>query len=279
MLRILQFLYRIKAFILFIFLEFAAVWMIVSNNSPQGAAFFNSSSAFVGSILEKQAKANQYFYLAEINKELELKNLELMRQISSLSSKPDSMPISLDSTLASNYQFKGAKVIANSLRFSQNFLTINKGAKDGIKEGMGIFNSEGVVGRIKSVSENYSVAFSLLNTGLLISSKIKNLDVFGSVQWNGKNTIEAKLLYIPRHVKTQEGDSVITSGFNAVFPEGILIGTVSKIEPDTKDPNYLDLTIKLSADFSSLNYVYLVENTKFKELDSLYRQSELTNEY
>jgi rod shape-determining protein MreC len=75
------------------------------------------------------------------------------------------------------------------------------------------------------------------------------------------------------------GDSVITSGFNAVFPEGILIGTISKVEPDRKDPNYLDLTIKLSIDFSKLNYVYLVENTRFKELDSLYIQSDLTNEY
>jgi rod shape-determining protein MreC len=279
MLRILQFLYRIKAFILFIFLEVAAVWMIVSNNSPQGAAFFNSSSALVGSILSKQAEVNQYFYLTEVNKGLETENLELIRQLNALESRPDSMPILLDSVLSSSYQFKGARVIANSLRFSQNYLTLNKGSKHGIKEGMGVFNAEGVVGRIKSVSENYSVAFSLLNTGLLISSKIKSLDVFGSVQWNGGNTLEAKLLYVPRHVKTQEGDSVITSGFNAVFPEGILIGTVSKIEPDTKDPNYLDLTIKLSTDFSKLNYVYLVENTRFKELDSLYRQSELTNEY
>jgi rod shape-determining protein MreC len=64
-----------------------------------------------------------------------------------------------------------------------------------------------------------------------------------------------------------------------VFPEGILIGQISRVEVNKKDPNYLALTVKLSTDFTKLTYVYLVENTQFQELDSLYRQSDLTNEY
>lgn len=279
MLSIFQFLYRIRAFIFFIFLEVLAIWMIVANNSPQGAAFFNSTNEMVGSLLNKQAKVTQYFFLTEINDELKAENLEIMSQLIALQSKVDSVPIKLDSTLESNYQFIGARVISNSLRFAQNYITLNKGALEGVKPGMGVFNSEGAVGRIKSVSEHFSVAFSLLNTGLLVSSKIKNLDVFGSVKWNGDKASEAKLLYIPRHVKTQEGDSLITSGFNAVFPEGILIGVITKIEPDKKDSNYLDITLNLSADFSKLSYVYLVENTRFQELDSLYRKSDITDEY
>lgn len=279
MLRILQFLYRIRAFILFVFLEVMAVWMIVSNNSPQGGAFFNSSNAIVGSVLKKQADVVQFFSLVEANEALTAENAAILQQLSFLQAKPDSITFQLDSAFASTYQFRGARVIGNSLRFSQNYLTLNKGAKDGIKPGMGIFNPEGVVGRVKSVSENYSVAFSLLNTGLLISSKIKSTDVFGSVQWDGQNSTEAKLLFVPRHVKAQEGDTIMTSGFNSVFPEGILIGVISKISPDEKDPNYLDLTVKLSTDFSKVNYVYLVENTLFDELDSLNRQSEISNEY
>ena len=138
---------------------------------------------------------------------------------------------------------------------------------------------ECIVGRVKSVSENYSVAFSVLNTNLLISAKIKSSEVFGSIQWDGVNASEVKLLYVPRHVKAVKGDTVITSGFNAVFPEGILIGVISKVEVNKKDSNYLSITVKLSTDFSKLTYVYLVENTQFQELDSLYRQSDLPNEY
>lgn len=279
MLRIIQFLYQIRAFILFVLLESVAVWMIVSNNSPQGGAFFNSSNVFIGSVLKKQADIVQFFSLAEANEELTAENAAILQQLQLLQVKPDSVAFTLDSVLTSNFVFKGARVIGGSLRFSQNYLTLNKGSKDGIKPGMGIFNPQGVVGRVKTVSENYSVAFSLLNTGLMISSKIKSSDVFGSVQWDGKNSTEARLLFVPRHVKAQEGDTVITSGFNAVFPEGILIGVISKIAPDTKDPNYLDLTVKLNTDFSKVSYVYLVENTQFNELDSLYRQSEVNNEY
>ena len=279
MLRILQFLYRIRAFILFVFLEVLAIALIVSNNSPQGAAFFNSSNQLVGNVLKKQADIVQFFSLADANEALTEENAQIMGRLIAFQSKPDSMPITLDSAMEASYEFRGARVIANSLRFSQNYLTLNKGSKHGIKPGMGVFNSEGVVGRVKSVSENYSVAFSLLNTGLMISSTIKSSEVLSSVQWDGANSSEAKLLYVPRHVTTQAGDSVITSGFNAVFPEGILIGIISKVEPDKKDPNYLDLTVKLSTDFSRLTYVYLVENTKFNELDSLYSQSEMTNEY
>ncbi|WP_111670907.1 rod shape-determining protein MreC [Algoriphagus litoralis] len=279
MLRILQFLYRIRAFILFVFLEVMAVWMIVSNNSPQGGAFFNSSNALVGSVLKQQADIVQFFSLAEANEALTAENAAILQQLSFLQAKPDSITFQLDSTFASTYQFRGARVIGSSLRFSQNYLTINKGSKDGIKPGMGIFNPEGVVGRVKAVSENYAVAFSLLNTGQLTSSKIKSTNDFATVQWDGQNSTEAKLLFVPRHVKVQEGDTVITSGSNSVFPEGILIGVISKISPDEKDPNYLDLTVKLSTDFNKVNYVYLVENTRFNELDSLYRQSEISNEY
>ncbi len=279
MLRIFQFLYRIRAFFLFAFLEFLAIWMIVANNSPQGAAFFNSSTELVGNALKKQADVVQFFSLVDANAALVKENASLMQEILRLQIKPDSMPLAIDSALEATFLLKSARVVANSMRFSQNHLTLYKGTKDGIKPGMGVFNSQGIVGRIKSVSENYSVAFSVLNTNLLISAKIKSSDVFGSVQWDGGNTSEVQLLYVPRHVKASKGDTVITSGFNAVFPEGILIGKISKVEVNKTDPNYLALTVKLSTDFSKLTYVYLVENTRFQELDSLYRQSDLTNEY
>jgi rod shape-determining protein MreC len=98
------------------------------------------------------------------------------------------------------------------------------------------------------------------------------------VNWDGKNPDEAKLLYVPRHVKASVGDTIITSGFNSIFPSGIQIGTIKEINPG-KEQNYLDILIALSADFSRINYVYLVENTQIGELDSLYQQAEIRNEY
>lgn len=278
MLRILQFLYRLKSFLLFVLLEVFAIGLIVSNNSPQGAAFFNSSNSVIGSVLKTRSDILDFFSFAQANEALIRENALLLEQIKTLKQEPDSLAIPLDSAFQSQFQFSGGRVISNSLRFAQNHLTLNKGSKDGIKPGMGIFNQDGVVGRVKSVSENYAVGISLLNTGLLVSSKIKSTENFGSVNWDGKNSKQAKMLYVPRHVKAQAGDTIVTSGYNAVFPEGIHIGVISVVNPSS-DPNYLDILIDLSTDFSRVNYVYVVENTQIVELDSLYKKSEVVNEF
>jgi rod shape-determining protein MreC len=278
MLRILQFLYSLRSFLLFVLLEVLAIGLIVSNNSPQGAAFFNSSNAVIGSVLKTRSDILDFFSFAEANEALILENALLLEQIKALKQEPDSLPIPLDSAFEAQFKFTGARVFSNSLRFAQNHLTLNKGSKDGVKPGMGIFNQDGIVGRVKTVSENYSVGISLLNTGLLISSKIKSTEDFGSVNWDGKNSKQAKMLYVPKHVKAQAGDTIVTSGYNAVFPEGILIGVISAVNP-ASDPNFLDILIDLSTDFSRVNYVYMVENTHIVELDSLHKKSEVVNEF
>lgn len=278
MLRILQFLYSLRSFLLFVLLEVLAIGLIVSNNSPQGAAFFNSSNALIGSVLKTRSDILDFFSFAQANETLIRENALLLEQIKALNQEPDSLPIPLDSAFEAQFQFTGARVISNSLRFAQNHLTLNKGSKDGLKPGMGIFNQDGIVGRVKSVSENYAVGISLLNTGLLVSSKIRSTENFGSVNWDGKSSKQAKMLYVPRHVRAQAGDTIVTSGFNAVFPEGIRIGIISSVNQGD-DPNYLDILIDLSTDFSRVNYVYLVENTQIVELDSLYIKSEVVNEF
>ncbi|MFD2034894.1 rod shape-determining protein MreC [Belliella marina] len=275
--RILLFLYSLRAFLLFVFLETIAIWLIVSFNSQQGSAFFNSSNRFSGKVLGAKNNVSEYFSLAEVNKRLVDTNAELLAELEMYKKPADSTYIQLDSSLMAKFEFKGAKVINNSIRLSQNHLTLNKGAAHGIKPGMGVFNGQGVVGRVKGVSKNFATVISLLHIDLLISSKIESTEVFGSIKWDGADPKNAKMLYIPRHVKIEVGDKVVTSGYNAVFPEGIAIGTVSEVSQGT-DTNYLDVTVDLSTDFTKVTYVYLVENSIEEELDSLYINSEINNE-
>ncbi|MEB2784540.1 rod shape-determining protein MreC [Algoriphagus persicinus] len=278
MLRILQFLYSLRSFLLFVLLEVLAIGLIVSNNSPQGAAFFNSSNAVTGSVLKTRSDVVDFFSLAEENDALLSENARLLEQLTSMNAIPDSVTFELDSAMEMQLNFRGARIISNSLRFAQNHITLNKGSKDGVKPGMGVFSKQGVIGRVKSVSENYSVAFSLLNTELNLSAKIKSNDSFGSVKWDGKDSKKTKLLYVPRHVAASPGDTVVTTGYSAVFPEGIIVGIIESIDQG-EDPNYLDIVITLSADFSKVHYVYLVENTQLDELDSLHKQSAIVNEF
>ena len=66
----------------------------------------------------------------------------------------------------------------------------------------------------------------------------------------------------------EPGQEIVTSGYNAVFPEGIPIGKVKEVSQGN-ETNYLDITITLGADFSKLNFVYLVKNDLREEIDSL----------
>lgn len=270
--RILLFLYRLRAFLLFVLLEAIAIGLIVSYNSPQGAVFFNSSNEFSGRMLAIQDNFTGYFHLATANEALAEKNAALIQELQYHKRPADSVTFELDSTLMHQYVFRSAKIINNSVHLNQNHLTLNKGRKHGIKEGMGVFNEDGIVGRVKGVSQNFASVLSILHTELLVSSKIKRTDVFGSTQWDGADPQRAKLIYVPRHVEIEVGDTIVTSGYNAIFPEGIPVGVVDEVAPGA-ETNYLDITMKLAADFSKLTYVYLVENTMEAELDSLHEAS------
>jgi rod shape-determining protein MreC len=275
--RILLFLYSLRVFLIFIGLEVLAIWLIFSYNSPQGAVFFNSSNHLSGSVLQARDGVTGYFTLGAANEALAEKNAHLLRQLDALNMPSDSLRAGADSAFLSRHEYHSAKVINNSIRLSQNHLTLDKGRKHGVREGMGVFNEQGVIGRVKGVTDNFSSVISLLHTELLLSSKIKSSDVFGSTKWDGKSSRQAKLLYVPRHVNVAEGDTVVTSGYNAVFPEGIMIGVVEEVAKG-KETNYLDITINLSTDFSRVNYVYLVENIMEAELDSLNVMSGIINE-
>lgn len=266
--RILLFLYSIRAFLLFVLLEVIAIWLIGSNNSQQGSVIFNSANVLSGKVLNTQDNISEYFSLPATNRALVEKNARLLTELEKYRQTSDSVFVSADTLMESSFQFKGAKVINNSINLSQNFLTINKGAKDGVKEGMGVFNEDGVVGRVKGVTRNFASIISLLHTDLLVSSKISNTEVFGSTKWDGRNPRRAKLLYIPRHVQLQAGDTIVTSGYNAIFPEGIPIGHVVEVGPGP-ETNYLDITLELATDFSKISYVYLVENDMEEELQTL----------
>jgi rod shape-determining protein MreC len=75
-------------------------------------------------------------------------------------------------------------------------------------------------------------------------------------------------LYLPRHVQPIKGDTVVTSGYNAVYPEGLLVGTVEKVS--LKDEAlFYDITLKLSQDFRSLTYLAVIKSNLKVEIDSL----------
>jgi len=168
-----------------------------------------------------------------------------------------------DTALGQNYVFTAAKVINNSINKQYNYITINKGSKHEIDIDMAVISSDGVVGKVKAVSKNYSTIISLINRDLIISSKLKNSNYFGPLSWEGDSYREAKLKEIPYHVQLNKGDTIVTSGYSANFPENILIGKI--LDFKLEGGNFYKITIELFTDFKNLSNIYVITNLSREE--------------
>ncbi len=266
-----QFLYRNRAFLTFVLLEVISFWLIVNDRSYLGAKFFNSSNRITATVLTTSSNVSDYFSLGQVNAQLAEENRQLHETL--LNRVPEGItPIRVDSvnidTINYVYEMLAARVINNSTRRTNNYLTINKGADDGIEPGMGVVGPQGIVGKIKYTSSHFSSVISLLHTEFLISSAIKRNQVFGTLRWTAGDPLYAELQYIPRHVALQIGDTVVTSGFNTIFPEGYQAGTIADFNI-SDDATFYNVKVKLATDFYSLKYVYVVKNMEAAEKDSL----------
>lgn len=261
---LINFLYRFRTFGFFLLLEVVCAWLIVGYNQRQNASFLNSSNYLVASINSMTHNSAQYVRLVNINEQLLAENELLRNQLAQV----DNYHILPDSNDITSFSFVGAKVIKNTYQRSQNYFTLDIGSEAGVSPGMGVISKDGVIGQVKSVSENFATVTSLLHINLLVSSAIKSSNTLCTVQWDGLSPYEAEVKYIPRHVVLQEGDSVVTSGYNSVFPADVMLGTVSAIKLTDRDAFY-EARIRLSTDFTSLVHGYVVKNQQKAELDSL----------
>jgi rod shape-determining protein MreC len=269
-----QLLYRNRAFLTFFLLELCSFWLININNNYQGAIWFNTSNYYASKIIQVNKEINNYFNLRTINKKLAEENADLRRQLILRANKRDiTTTYTTDSIMLNRYKFEVAKVINNSTHWANNFITINKGLKDGVLPNMGVISPEGVVGKVKNCSDHYSVITSVLHSNMQVSTKVKKYGALCTTKWDGINATKAELLYVPRHFKIKVGDTVVTSGYGSVYPEGIMVGRISSIEI-RPDQTFYDADLKLSTDFSNLLYVYVVVNKLQTEQDSLEVKSE-----
>lgn len=272
--RLFLFLYQYRAFLLFVALEIFSVWLIVRHNQYQGAAYFNSANRVAAHILQSKQNVNNYFNLKEVNKVLAEENAWLRETlITSRKSMQDSAIAKQEGPISSEqFEFQPAKVINNSTRRFSNYITIDKGREDGIMPDMAVINSQGVVGKVKATSKHFSTVVSLLHPDLYVSSLIKNAGTLCTTKWDGHDPRQAELLYVPRHLKVEIGDTVVTSGYNAIFPPNTMIGIINRVDIK-EDATFYDIDIALSTDFDALSYVYVIKNNAKEEIDSLEQET------
>ncbi len=252
----LNLLYKYHYFLLFLFLEGFALFLIIQNNSFHRAKYLEFSTGFSGGAYKQISGLKQYFSLKGTNNDLAQENIKLRNKLATfrkiIREKKDSL---IDTTYKQRYNYFSARVVNNSVNKLYNYITLNKGAKDGVKLDMAVISSTGIVGFVNGISENFATVIPVINKDFRVSGMFKSNGFWGSVAWPGYNPEVCNLNEVPLHVKFKVGDTIVTTGSSS-FPEGIPIGTV--LESEFKGGNFYNIKLKLANDFRSTNYVMLV---------------------
>ena len=286
--QIIDFIIRKKDVVVYLILLSFSFALILNSNYFQKSKVLLFSNNISNYTTKNLNYFNEYFKLKELNYKLSEENLVLKNQLEKINESSG-----LDSLTNENFLYKNAKVISNNLSSFKNRIIVNKGIRDGIKNEMGVISSDGIVGIIDNTTKRYSSIMSILNIEMKINAKVKRTEHFGTLEWNGFDTRHLTLNDISETAKIKVGDSIITGGMSLIFPEGINIGTVSKIinqnetHSNTKDSafninikddsiidlnnreNYLNIEVKLHNDMSNLNNVYIIESFNKKEFQKL----------
>lgn len=270
----IRFIIRNHFLLLFLLFEIVSFYFIFNYNEYHRNIYLSSSNKVSGFLYERFSSVIQYFELKKTNEELARKNAELRNSLDQQTFYTGrSIDLKVDTVAGRFYRYRSARVINNSVNKHFNYLTLNKGMKDGIARDMGVISSRGLVGVVLNTSDNYATAISLLNTRLKISARLRKTGFFGSLSWGGSSYRHATLSGIPAHASPSVGDAVVTSGYSSIFPEDILIGTIDEINIDQGEGFY-DIKVLLSVDLKSLQYVQVVEKTEADEQRELEKMSE-----
>lgn len=285
--RLFQLLLKNGGFVVFIFVELFCFVIMVKYNTSQGIIWANTTEIFGSDLMERRQKVTDYFSLQERADSLarvvdslqaRLANAQIMQvplRDTFFRVTYDSLN-SIDSvrrkTIRPLYEFVAGKVIDNSITLANNWLVINRGKTDQIAPHMAIVSPKGIVGIVRHVSDNFSIAMSVLHSQTRITAGLPAIGAFGSLVWQGGDPTVMTLKDVSKHFqdRIKPGDPVMTSGYSVMFPKEMPVGTVaSSPSPDPENPHFLVVRVKLSQDMSNVSDVSIVRNLFAPEIDSL----------
>ena len=274
---IFLFIRRYFNFLVFVILQVICITLIVQNSKYHHAMFGSSANKITGKVNSQYNKIEYYFQLKKTNDSLVKANERLYNKLAQNYDIPDSVAtkevidsIRVDSVLQyRKFTYMQAKVVANSVTSQNNYAVLHSANASKMRVGMGVVDPvNAVVGVITEVSGDYAVVMSLLHKDTKISGKLFKTGETGTVSWDGKNPNLITLSGISKGVKIAKGDSVITSGFSAIYPKGLLVGRIDEIYLEQGTSNYR-IMLRTGANFHSLEYAYAIDNSQQLEINRL----------
>lgn len=252
-----------------------SLYFLVSYNKFHQAAFAGTANELSGSVYTQYNKVEDYFNLKKENERLSKENTRLLNVLKENYSSPDTLNKTITDSIPVDtlgtkrkYLYMEAEVVHNSTNLPNNYITLHRGTAQGVKRDMGVYGPGGIVGVVVDASTNFSVVMSLLHKQSSTSVKIMKSGEAGKLEWDGEDPAILTLKDIPKSVKLQKGDTVVTSQYSDKFPSNLMVGTIAQIIQEKSTNNYL-LKIKPATDFKSIQYAWIIDNWQKEEQKEL----------
>ena len=251
------------------------ILIVVFTNGESNSSFFqNGISKLVMPIqngltyLKNKISGNDTFFtdinnLEQENEELKNKNSELeqsLRELESIKAENETLREYLNLTEKyGEYETVPAYIINKDISNYSKTIIINVGSNDGIKEDMTVIADEGLVGHVVSVTDTTAQVQTIIDTGSSVSATMSSTDESIVCKGTLDSTTELKAMYIPTDYNIIQGDSIETSGLGGIYPKGVHIGTVKKVEA-TKNITDRYAVIETAVNFDKLSTVLVITN-------------------
>ena len=269
---LLNFFIKHSAWFIFAIYVILSLVLLFKDNPYQQSVYLTSANRVSAAVYKAFNGVTSYFHLRDINESLQERNAALEMELIELRNQMADMalasPDSLHQPALKQYSFVMAQVISNSIANPNNYITINRGYLDGVNPEMGVIDQNGVVGIVNVAGPHAARVISLLNPHMRLSCKLRDSGFYGSLVWDGKSPQFAVLEELPKHITYHKGDTIVTSGYSAVFPEGIIVGTVDVLARGMTD-SFVSLRIRLTTNFSQLSSVRVITNSMKDQIDAM----------
>ena len=279
--KLLEFLQKYRHWFVFLILETIALVTYLSGSLYSRSLGWYATSAVFGRVNELMTEGWSYVGLRPRNEELLRENARLRTAYTLLARQmqdaeahgvlprlhaTDSLPIDPSAVII-------ARVVNRVTHTGEVYYTINKGRRDGIETDMGVMSASGVVGAVMAVSDHYALVIPVLDPKIRLACTLLGQEVSGTLTASSSpNANEAILSNVPPHAHPQIGDTITTSGYSYLFPEGMMVGTIADSVPARVKGSagtFANYPVHLSTDFQGLRYVYVIREKPTHEVRAL----------
>ncbi|MDB4324054.1 rod shape-determining protein MreC [Crocinitomicaceae bacterium] len=227
--------------------------------------YLTTAASIQGSILEARNGITKHFNLSKNNVRLQKENIELLEELPKSFIKLEGKLVKIDDTLhRQQYEYIPGIIINSTHSKRENYFTLNIGSSQGIKRGMGVFSTNGIVGVIHNTSEHYAVIKTCLTKKLNTSIMLEKTGQQGFLEWDGVNARKGSMTGVSNDLKIKKWAKVVTRGGGGIFPRGLPVGKISRVEV-VEGESLWDLTMIFAEDFRKVQNVYIIKNLLLDE--------------